>query len=377
MPRLFLLLVAALALLSSSVAQESVEYRLVVKTYDAKALLERKTKEGKNFWIDGQEITFISELKADGVFMCCSFLGESNMTKVQDGLFASTFWVREVNKVVLSLLFLPTIKGEPQFGTIDFNDLLQYRGADAPKPRVPAILLQGKVDTIKFLSKALNETRDVFVYTPPNFDKTQKLPVIYLADGESVQGLAPLIEPAILSGEIPQVVLVGMPAGVSAQTGAYDVNKDFRAQEYLLGINLERFKKHETFFTEEVRLWAEQTYGVATDLKQRAVYGFSNGGTFAASMGERHPELYGKVMAFSVAGSGVFFSSDSFKNKPIPEFYLVAGTLETPFYKNVIAMEKNFKAVGIPFVSSYWVTGHEFIMWSEELIPAIKWAFKR
>ena len=64
------------------------------------------------------------------------------------------------------------------------------------------------------------------------------------------------------------------------------------------------FAKHEIFFCSEVTEWAEQQWKVSGDPKDREIFGCSNGGRFVFEMAMRHPEQFGHILAFSVAGAG-------------------------------------------------------------------------
>src|SRR5437870_294348 len=75
--------------------------------------------------------------------------------------------------------------------------------------------------------------------------------------------------------------------------------------------------------------WAERKLAAPTDRQQRAVFGYSNGGVFAATMGIRHPERYGHILAFSL---GVQPRTPTAVRELSSDFYLVAGTLEEGFH---------------------------------------------
>lgn len=74
--------------------------------------------------------------------------------------------------------------------------------------------------------------------------------------------------------------------------------QDLREQEYLLGRNQERCAVHERFFVYEVVDWAARPLGVSTNREKPAVFGFSEGGAFAVSLGIRHPDQFSTPLAF-------------------------------------------------------------------------------
>src|SRR5207245_1375598 len=97
-----------------------------------------------------------------------------------------------------------------------------------------------------------------------------------------------------------------------------------RSAEYVPGLRPERFAAHEKFICDEVVPWAERELGASADRKDRALYGCSNGARFALEMGLRRPDLFGHVIAFSLAGARNFLPP------PVPstpaEFHFAAGT---------------------------------------------------
>lgn len=119
-------------------------------------------------------------------------------------------------------------------------------------------------------------------------------------------------------------------AEYGSTTAFYDPNQDLRAQEYLLGENPERSETYERFFVYEASDWAEQALGASSNREERAVFGYSNGGGFAVSMGIRHPERYGTALAFSLGVGPEGWGTPEWTADTAPRHYLIAGTLE-PF----------------------------------------------
>ncbi len=170
-------------------------------------------------------------------------------------------------------------------------DTLVWRGPRAPAALPCADPLHGAVEEHTLDSTALGARRDVTVYRPPGVEGT--LPGCVLADGASVPGFAKVLEPAILAGTVPPVVL----AGVHNAADPARLWPDRRAQEYLPGINRPRFDAHLRFVTGEVIPWAASHFGVAEG--PWAAAGFSNGGAWAIAAAQRRPDAFTAVAAFS------------------------------------------------------------------------------
>jgi len=218
---------------------------------------------------------------------------------------------------------------------------------------------------------ALGESRDLTVYRPPGHDPTQQYPVVYAADGEVVGLFAPILDPQIVDGSVPAVIVVGVH---SASSGG-ESGQDLREQEYLLGMNPERFEAHERFFVYEVSDWAERTLGASSNREERAVFGVSNSGGFAVSMGIRHPERYGAVLAFSFAVGPEGWGTPEWTADTAPRHYLMAGTLE-PYRVTAARWAATLSQLGVEYVHRERVCGHDLVVHMEEFPGAVAWAFQ-
>src|SRR5438046_6378442 len=136
-------------------------------------------------------------------------------------------------------------------------DQLVWRGPRAaaalPTVQQPA----GTLDEHTLHSAALRGPRQLTIYRPPG--PAGPLPGCVLADGQSALGFAQVLEPAILAGDVPPVLLVGVH-------NASDPARrwpDRRGQEYLPGHSRPRFNAHLDFVTGEVIPWAASHCGAA------------------------------------------------------------------------------------------------------------------
>lgn len=249
-----------------------------------------------------------------------------------------------------------------------------WRGPEAPAAIDIARDLAGTIERHELESAYLDAPRAVTVYVPPlGAPASGPHPVVYMADGESVPVYARAIEPLIQSGHLPPLVVVGVHNGgyrgeVAPDLSDYDASKDLRAAEYLPVLESEHFANHERFFCEEVPAWAEKRFGVAQTREHRFVFGFSNGGRFAATMGVRHPDQFGHTVAFSVAvGSPPTFDAP-------PElsscFHFAAGTWEV-FLGHTMAFHDALVEQGIQAAVTARVAGHDELMWQEEFAAAL------
>ena len=156
----------------------------------------------------------------------------------------------------------------------------------------------GTVSIRYYQSKATGGTRRVYVYTPPNYERSStRLPVLYLlhgADGDETVwtqfGRANLILDNLIADKKAAPMVVVMPfayaypwhAGVPADKQRADFERD------LIG---------------DLIPFVQGNYRVSTDRDHRALAGLSMGGGLTLAIGPRHPDLFSRLAVFS-AGAG-------------------------------------------------------------------------
>ena len=341
--------------------------QIVTHSWSAEDLMARKTKENSPVWAEGDELTFVYQGKADEVRVCCGI--QLPMQPVPDSdLWVLTVQFPNLSQAVLSYRFVAMRNGQPVGNPTDFG---VWRGAQAPAPVQRAASLQGQIKQYTLHSDALGEQRELTVYLPPDSTSAPPSAVIYIADGQAVPEFAAVLEPRITDGSLPSILLVGVHA---AESSFNHPSQDLRAQEYLPGeeFNPARFAAHARFFVDEVRAWSEKELPAPNDRQQRAVFGFSNSGVFAAAMGIRHPDIYGHTLAFSI---GVEPGEVTTPPKEASEFFLVAGTLEEGFQSTTGGFAQMLERQGVTYVYRVRVCGHDYNMWQEEFPAAVEWAF--
>jgi enterochelin esterase-like enzyme len=349
---------------------------MLSRSYRVKDILGRRAKEKSDIWRDGNELTFSFEGLADRVTLCCGLEDDLIPALNEDGSASSTVWaltarIRDLDRAVITVGFTVT-----RNSTVSerINGRV-WRGPNAPAAPAEVQRLNGTERRIGIYSNALAERRFVWVYLPPNHDLQKRYRVVYLTDGGSVPGLARMLEPAIMAGRVSPVILIGTEPGTSSGTDENDFSRNTRAQEYLPDVNPARFRAHETFFTEELRVWAEGQFGASNKREDRVVNGFSNGGQFALQMALRHPDLYGHAVPISTAGKTFSVSRSALGVVPA-DFFFVAGTLE-PYIKQSRFFSGELQRAGARIKSSEWVSGHDVQVWVEVLPSALEWVWAK
>ena len=132
----------------------------------------------------------------------------------------------------------------------------------------------GDIRIKQYFSKATNSWREMYVYTPPGYEKsTEKYPVLYLLHGGgedqrgwATQGKANLILDNLIAENKAKPMVIAMLDGNMGNTGG------------ITGFNENALKA----FENELKLGAipfvESNFRVATDAKNRALAGLSMGG---------------------------------------------------------------------------------------------------
>ena len=212
-------------------------------------------------------------------------------------------------------------------------------------------------------SQSLAERRAISVFVPNDCKCISACPVLFCADGQTVEAFSRRIEREVDEGTLPQIVLVG--AHSSQQ----------RFTEYVRGQDESRFRRHQEFFIEELRDWFNMEFGVTLDRNRTAVFGFSHGGAFALTMASRHPGHFSLVVAFSVAGDFEEYQLQGQNCEAISRFYLSAGSKEKPLLRRTRQYATQLKTMKLGCVITERHAGHDFGYWDEELPLALRWGF--
>ena len=213
-------------------------------------------------------------------------------------------------------------------------------------------------------SQALAGKRRVTVYLPQEDLGSSETPVVFFADGQTVGRFSERVHEEIAKGRLPSLILIGLHSC-----------EEIRVGEYVEGIDDGLFAAHEQLFTKEILRWAHSELDIEPKRERCGVFGFSNGGAFAIAMGFRHPEQYGVVIAFSMAGGIDRTLTDADFEHPFPRFYLSAGNREKPVRNRTRSLAKWLTKNGAQARYTERFGTHDFAHWTAELPEALHWAF--
>jgi enterochelin esterase-like enzyme len=278
-----------------------------------------------------------------------------------EDLWEASLRIRRLDQAIITIAVLPSRAGEQAPGRA--TDTLVWRGPRAPAALPAARSLTGTVKEHTLTSRALGAPRRLTIYRPPHH--AGPLPGCVLADGASARSFAEVLEPAILAGAVPPVLLVGVHNAADPASA----RPDRRAQEYLPGHHRRRFDAHLGLVTDEVIPWATDQWSAAAGPWVAA--GFSNGGAWAVAAAQRRPEVFSAVAAFSV---GVVPQRITGRARAAGvRHYLAAGTLEPGFRQATRRWAQRLQRAGLDCRYQEWVGGHDHLWWAQQLPAALGW----
>ena len=315
---------------------------------------------------EGDELTWVAEIDADSVELSGGV--QVPMARVTGtNLWLVTVRVSGLDRASIAWFFFPFTDGEPHSRRVTSR---HFRGPLAPAFPDTASVLRGRFVTHDIPSRFLAAPRGVGAYIPQARGDEPIVAVVYVGDG-AARPMAAIVDTLITAGRLPRIMLVGVETDTARGAGN---EPDGRTLEYLLASwDSTRFLAHERFFLEEVLPWAE-SLGAPAERDRRAVAGFSNSAAFAIDMGLRHPDLFGRVLAFSPAGRRAQILPGTALDEPA-EFYLLGGVLEKSFHEKALAWADIFRSRGIRYALRQPVAGHDWYMWQAMFGDAVAWAF--
>lgn len=158
-----------------------------------------------------------------------------------------------------------------------------------------------------YRSKAAEDSRDYFVYTPPGYrpDAAEAFPVLYLlhgysddASGWTQVGQAHVILDNLIAEGKAQPMLVVMPLGYGTMEMIRRPSGAFRDP----ALSRRNFSQFRAALLEEVIPQVESSYRVRKDRAGRAIAGLSMGGAETVYTALNFPERFLYVGAFSSGG---------------------------------------------------------------------------
>jgi enterochelin esterase-like enzyme len=165
-------------------------------------------------------------------------------------------------------------------------------GFDIKKPNI----LRGEIDTLTYFSNIEVKNRKLVVYTPPQYNKSKKYPVLFLlhgiggneSDWQRIANINIIFDNLYASKKIEPMLIV-MPYGKVRIPSANHYHSDFK-----------NFDKE---LLNEIIPFIEKNYEVISSPEYRAIAGLSMGGSQALNIGLKHLNKFAWIGGFSTSGN--------------------------------------------------------------------------
>ena len=241
----------------------------------------------------------------------------------------------------------------------------------------------GDIRIKRYWSKALNTWREMYVYTPPDYDKsTAKYPVLYLLHGGgedqrgwATQGRTDLILDNLIADKKAKPMLVVMLDGNIGMAGG------------VAGFTENSLRSFENELTQVAIPVVESQFRVAADAPNRALAGLSMGGLQTLHAGLRNTNLFSSLGVFS---SGWWANNPKLSdpqydfmkanastiNANLKQFWISQGGKADIAHQNCQIMLKKFDEMGIKYQYSEYAGGHTWPVWRHDLFGFSQLLFK-
>jgi enterochelin esterase-like enzyme len=306
---------------------------------------------------DGDQLTLFARVAAENADLCCSLQGP--MTRIgETDLFVVRYRLSRLDDAALTF-FPPSwlVSGR----SFRREDAYRWFGPNAAQPPPVVEELRGERFERTLWSEHLQETRRIFFYLPPGYERSRAYPAVFMADGASVMVLAPMFERLISDGKMAPVVFVGAGSGQSSIIeDRSDLGiTDFRSADYLPDFEqrLPRYEQHMRFFTEELVTYARREFGISSEPAQRVVTGFSNGGSFSLYAALQRPDVFGVSIPLSPAWRSL--TEAEFSSGGRARFLMAAGLYEVGRHRRASQHAEVLRARGYAVTMETPAMGHD------------------
>lgn len=241
----------------------------------------------------------------------------------------------------------------------------------------------GDIRIKRYLSKATNTWREMYVYTPPGYDKsTEKYPVLYLLHGGgedqrgwATQGKTDLIMDNLIAANKAKPMIIAMLDGNVDGPGG------------LAGFNENVLRTFENELKMGAIPFVESNFRVEPDAKHRALAGLSMGGLQTLYAGIKNNDMFSSLGVFS---SGWFANNPTLSdpqyafmktnastiNTNLKPLWISMGGKEDIAYQNCQVMLKKFDEMGVKYQYSEYAGGHSWPVWRHDLFAYSQLLFR-
>jgi enterochelin esterase-like enzyme len=226
------------------------------------------------------------------------------------------------------------------------------------------------------------DQRRMFIYTPPNYDKSnKKYPVLYLLHGgggdEEVwisRGRANYILDNLIAAGKAQPMIVVITNGDVNNTGAPLDRPANLPKKDNTGIGAMAAGLFETSLVKDVIPYIEGNYRVISDAEHRAITGFSMGGYQTQNITNSNPAMFKYIGVMSMGLFSTFRNDGSYDKanhikqlkelqKNNPKVYWIGMGKDDFLYKSVIEMKKLYDEIDFKYTYRENEGTHDWNSW--------------
>ncbi len=240
----------------------------------------------------------------------------------------------------------------------------------------------GDIRIKRYLSKATNTWREMYVYTPPGYDKsTEKYPVLYLLHGGgedqrgwATQGKTGLILDNLIAENKAKPMIIAMLDGNVSAGG-------------MAGFNENVLRAFENELKQGAIPFVESNFRVEADARHRSLAGLSLGGLQTLYAGIKNNDMFSSLGVFS---SGWFANNPTLSdpqyafmktnasaiNTNLKPLWISQGGKEDIAWQNCQVMMKKFEELGVKYQYSEYAGGHSWPVWRHDLMLFSQVLFK-
>ncbi|PCJ21455.1 MAG: hypothetical protein COB02_02360 [Candidatus Cloacimonadota bacterium] len=223
---------------------------------------------------------------------------------------------------------------------------------------------KGKIEKFDLDAKKLKEKREIFVYTPANYDKDKVYSLLVLQDGRECVELFPahqIFDNLIYHKFCNEFICVLVsPKSSSKREEDYTFNDDF-----------------EHFLANDLISWLNKTYTISKDKNQRAIFGYSLGGLVSIRTAIHYPDVFGLCGGESSAfwpHDGQIYKEIRKKAPFDSKIYLGVGFLDGG--EKLTALMADFlQELGVCHQARYSLGGHEWYYWKSHCRYSLQYFF--
>ena len=242
----------------------------------------------------------------------------------------------------------------------------------------------GDIRIKKYFSSVTRTWREMYVYTPPDYDQAlqSKYPVLYILHGGGEdqrgwyqQGKTNLIMDNLIAAQKAKPMIVVMMDGNVSGGGG------------IAGFGEQALRNFTNELKQVVIPFVEKNFRTLTDANNRALAGLSMGGLQTLHAGVRNYQLFSYLGVFS---SGWWSNQPALSNPEyefmkenkdqinasIKSFWIAMGGKEDIAYNNCKIMCAKFDELGIKHTYSEYPGGHTWPVWRNNLYNFAQLLFK-